>query len=233
MTFVTIMLLLFLPAVGWIILELWREGQVEKAAKTADPEIVRRLSSIIPKVGDTEPLSYFLLNKGEKPAEGSFKICFPANFPINWLANKQMSARFAADRTETDFADIELSENTGSDFELVGIPRITMKSGRIAHRYQPNHWMKKKPEIRELAAQIYARDPEAVLNCVYRSTGHIGSPFQWLQDPPKLRCKECRKKPFPVLQLSGRAIGYDPDTEFYIAACNCTPDTYSSITQSS
>jgi len=224
---VYIILVVLALVVGFYIAkEAWREKQLNTAARKIDPTTFAELSRLIPKVGSTEPQSYFLINRRKTKTDGSFQLAFPPNFPINWLANRVVAADFDTGTSDDDFGKFQILKEGYSDFEIVGIPRVTLKNGQVSHRYQPSYWMKKNEHINHLAKQVYPRDPDQLLSRLFDNSGRIGAPFCWVQQPWPMKCRSCKEKAFPAMQIAGHTIGCNAEFTFYVGACNCSPDVF-------
>lgn len=217
---------------GLIAVLLIKDRLLDKAVRNVPPAILEEIIFELGKVESTNSRSFFL-QANQPNIRNDFRIKLPDKMNIDWLDGKHIRTILNPDpETEDDLGEvyIETSEPT-SDFRLIPIPCVVLKNGKVANRYQPKHWFKKNNALHRIAVELYPRDPERFLYSLLHRCGKVNSPFDWVQTPPRTKCKNCGKKLLPVFQITGGAIGLGGDMEVFVAACNCTEGKFYLFTQ--
>lgn len=207
---------------GWIAWQILLEKLRDNAVSKVSAEDFSKLVVELQAVGTSASKSFFLRAKHEEPVSNTFYVCLPSDMDIKWLNEANLKVALAIDPpSENDLGEVSIVEGPQirSDFDLIPIPRIGFKNGGGANQYTPKVWFKRNPSMLRLTKKMYPRDPDGFLISLLYGAGRVNSPFEWLQSPPKLRCKSCSRKMLPVLQISGMSVGLHKESEYYIAGC--------------
>lgn len=228
--------LLSILALGciYVAFQLWKERQIIVAASCVDQKDLDLIATGLEKVGNTLSRSFFILSK-ETPKGHDFPITLPDRLDVVWAQGKTVMLTVDEDSVDEDNCG-SVSEPANKpivNVQLAPIPRISMANDKEANRYQPEYWFKKNPDLEAISTRLFPKAPEKVLAAVVNRIGRVNAPFSWVQEPPKTKCKHCRKKLTPIFEYWGGDAGLSMDATYYVAGCNCTSDVYYVFVQNS
>lgn len=206
----------------WVAWQIFLESLRDKAVAEVSEDGFQKLADELRRVGSTESKSFFLRAPQGEPVPSTFHVVLPPQMDVDWLKSAHLRVSLKPEpESDEDLGTVTVLDHSEveTDFNLVPIPRIGFKNGGGANQYTAKVWFKRNPSLFHLAKEMYPRDPEGFLTSLLWGAGRLNSPFEWVQSPPRLRCKTCSKKLLPVLQIYGASVGLEVEADYFIAAC--------------